>query len=303
METLAQQIVNAVTIGTMYTLVGIGFTLFFGVLGLINFAHGEVYMLGAFTGLVIFWATGGWLPVAGVIVLMFLGAMLLCGGVGVLIERLAFKPLRRMPVLIVLITSLAVSIIVREGLKEFFPDGANPHRYLAPFGLRVLHLGAVVVTYEALILIVLTGALITGLYLLVSRTWLGRSMRATSEDREAAMMMGVDVDRTIRLAFFIGSALGACAGVMNGLNYGSVKFDMGWTASIKGFTAAVLGGLGNIYGAMAGGFVLAFLEVFVVDLIPKGGQYKDVITFAVLILTLVFRPAGLLGSAGGRRAG
>jgi branched-chain amino acid transport system permease protein len=303
METFPQQIVNALTIGSMYTLVGIGFTLFFGVLGLINFAHGEVYMLGAFTGLVIFWATGSTLPVALVMLLMFVGAMAFCGGLGVLIEWLAFKPLRRMPVLIALITSLAVSIIVREGLKEFFPNGANPQRYLAPFGLEVLRLGPVIVAYESLILMVLTGVLIATLYLLVSRTWLGRSMRATAEDREAAMMMGVDVDRTICLAFFIGSALGACAGVMNGLNYGSIKFDMGWTASIKGFTSAVLGGLGNIYGAMVGGFVLGFLEVFVVDLVPKGGQYKDVITFAILILTLVFRPSGLLGPAAGRRAG
>lgn len=128
-------------------------------------------------------------------------------------------------------------------------------------------------------------------------------MRATAEDREAAMMMGVDVDRTIRIAFFVGSAVGACAGVMNGLNYGSVKFDMGWTAAIKGFTSAVLGGLGNIYGAMVGGFVLAFLEVFVVDLVPQGGEYKDVITFAILILTLVFRPTGIAGPLTGRRAG
>jgi branched-chain amino acid transport system permease protein len=303
MDTVAQQIVNALTIGSMYTLVGVGFTLFFGVMGLINFAHGEVYMLGAFTGLVIFWATGGTLPTAVVVVLMFIGAMAFCGGLGVAIERVAFRPLRRMPVLIVLITSLAVSIIVREGLKEFFPNGANPQRYLTPFGLTVLRIGPVIVTYEALILMGLTAGLIATLYLLVSRTWLGRSMRATAEDREAAMMMGVDVDRTVRQAFFIGSALGACAGVMNGLNYGSVKFDMGWTASIKGFTSAVIGGLGNIYGAMVGGFVLGFLEVFVVDLVPKGGQYKDVITFVILILTLVFRPSGLLGPAAGRRAG
>ena len=303
MDTVAQQIVNALTIGSMYTLVGIGFTLFFGVMGLINFAHGEVYMLGAFTGLVIFWATGPSLPTAAVVVLMFVGAMAVCGGLGVAIERVAFRPLRRMPVLIVLITSLAVSIIVREGLKEFFPNGSNPQRYLSPFGLSVLRIGPVIVTYEALILMGLTAGLIVALYLLVSRTWLGRSMRATAEDREAAMMMGVDVDRTVRQAFFVGSALGACAGVMNGLNYGSVKFDMGWTASIKGFTSAVIGGLGNIYGAMVGGFVLGFLEVFVVDLVPKGGQYKDVITFVVLILALVFRPSGLLGPAAGRRAG
>lgn len=300
---LAQQVVNALTIGSMYTLVGIGFTLFFGILGLINFAHGEVYMLGAFVALVIFWVLGPMMPMPAVVVAMLLGAMLFCGVVGITIERWAFKPLRRKPGLIVLITSLAVSIVIREGVKEFFPEGPNPQRFLTPFGLRVLHVGPVIINYESLILMGLTSALIVALYLFVSRSWIGRTMRAIAADQEAAMMMGVDVDRTIRFAFFLGSALGACAGVMNGLNYGSIKFDMGWTASIKGFTAAVIGGLGNIYGAMVGGYVLAFLEVFVVDLVPKGGQYKDVITFSILILTLVFRPYGLLGSAAGRRAG
>ena len=300
---LTQQIVNALTIGSMYTLVGIGFTLFFGILGLINFAHGEVYMMGAFVGLVIFRLAGPVLPLTAVVVLMLLGAMLCCGVAGVVVERFAFKPLRRKPALIVLITSLAVSIVIREGIKEFFPDGANPQRFLTPFGLKVLNVGSVIINYEALILMGLTGLLIVALYLFVSRSWIGRTMRAIAADQEAATMMGVDVDRTIRFAFFLGSALGACAGVMNGLNYGTVKFDMGWTAAIKGFTAAVIGGLGNIYGAMAGGYVLAFLEVFVVDLVPQGGRYKEVITFTILILTLVFRPYGLLGSAAGRRAG
>jgi len=302
-ETLPQQIANALTIGTMYTLVGIGFTLFFGVLGLINFAHGEIYMLGAFAGLAIFWALGDGVPAPVLVIVMFVVAMLICGGAGVVMERLAFKPLRRLPAIITLITSLAMSFVIREGVKELFPDGSNAHRYYAPFGLKALHVGPVTVSYEALILVGITAVLIVALRLFVSSSWMGRAMRATAQDREAALMMGVDVNRTIQAAFFVGSALGACAGVMNGLNYGSVKFDMGWTAAIKGFTSAVIGGLGNVYGAMVGGFVLAFLEVFAVDLVPQGGEYKDVITFAILILALVFRPTGIAGAFGRRRAG
>jgi len=297
MQIWAQQLVNAATIGGMYTLVAVGFTLFFGVLGLINFAHGEVFMLGAFAALVAarFLLSAGlssdWLLVLA----MFVFASLFCGAIGVLTERFAFKPVRRSPMLVMLITSLGVSFLLREGVKEFFPDGANPLSFPSPYISQTLRIGTVVITYTQLALIGASLALVGALYLLVERTWFGKSMRATAEDRDAARMMGVDIDRVIRNAFFLGSALGGIAGVMNGLHYLSIRFDMGWVTAIKGFTAAVLGGLGNVYGAAAGGYLLGLLEVLIVALVPQGSQYKDVFVFLILILVLVFRPTGIFG--------
>ena len=296
LEIIGQQIVNALTIGSMYTLVGVGFTLFFGVLGLINFAHGEIFMLGAFVALVVSRIALSLGLENGVlaIVLMLVFSMGITAAFGAVIERLAYKPIRGQPKLIMLITSLAVAITIREGVKEFFPEGANPQAFFSPFEYSKFQIGTIVIGYTQLILIGVSIILILLLYFLVAKTWMGRAMRATSEDGDAARMMGVPVDAVIRNAFLIGSALGAAAGVMNGLNYLSIRFDMGWSIAIKGFTAAVIGGLGNAYGAMVGGYILGGLEVLVVALIPKGSQYKDVFVFAVLIFVLVFRPSGIL---------
>ena len=295
----AQQLVNALTIGGMYTLVAVGFTLFFGVLGLINFAHGEVFMLGAFAALVIA-RTAHFSSLAGNLALvaaMIVVATLFCGAVGMVIERFAFRPVRGSPMLIMLITSLGVSFILREGVRVFFPDGANPLAFPSPFQDAYFHVGTLVVGYTQVALIVTSLVLVMALYVLVERTWIGRSMRATAEDRDAARMMGVNIDGVIRNAFFLGSALGGIAGVMNGLYYLSIRFDMGWVMSIKGFTAAVLGGLGNIYGAAVGGYLLAIIEVLIVALVPEGSQYKDVIVFLILITVLVFRPSGIFRRA------
>jgi len=296
LEVIGQQIVNALTIGSMYTLVGVGFTLFFGVLGLINFAHGEIFMLGAFVALVVSRIALSLGLENGVlaIVLMLVFSMGITAAFGAAIERFAYKPIRGQPKLIMLITSLAVAITIREGVKEFFPEGANPQAFFSPFEYSKFQIGTIVIGYTQLILIGISIILILLLYFLVAKTWMGRAMRATSEDGDAARMMGVPVDAVIRNAFLIGSALGAAAGVMNGLNYLSIRFDMGWSIAIKGFTAAVIGGLGNAYGAMVGGYILGGLEVLVVALIPKGSQYKDVFVFAVLIFVLVFRPSGIL---------
>ncbi len=298
-ENWAQQIVNVATIGGMYTLVAVGFTIFFGVLGLINFAHGEVFMLGAFAALVVartldFTSTAGGVAM---IAAMFVFATLFCGVVGAAIERVAFKPVRRAPMLVMLITSLGVSFILREAVREFFPDGANPLAFPSPFQSAEIRLRGVVISDTQILLIAASVLIVIGLYYLVERTWIGRSMRAIAEDRDAARMMGVDVDRVILAAFFIGSALGGVAGVMNGLYYLSIRFDMGWVMAIKGFTAAVIGGLGNIYGAAAGGYLLALLEVLIVALVPEGSEYKDVLVFLVLILMLVFRPSGIFRQA------
>jgi branched-chain amino acid transport system permease protein len=291
-----QQLVNATTIGGMYTLVAVGFTLFFGVMGLINFAHGEVFMIGAFAALVvgrIFTNSGvadGWVLIATMLVVV----ILFCGVLGIVIERLAYQPVRGAPMLVMLITSLGVSFVLREGVKEFFPEGANPLGFPSPYKFESLHIGPIALGYTQIALIVASIALVVGTYSLVERTWVGRSMRATADDPDAARMMGVGIGNVIRNAFFVGSALGGVAGVMNGLYYLSIRFDMGWTMAIKGFTAAVLGGLGNVYGAALGGYLLAALEVLVVALVPQGSQYKDVFVFLILILVLMFRPSGIL---------
>ena len=297
-ETWAQQLVNTLTIGGMYTLVAVGFTLFFGVLKLINFAHGEVFMLGGFAGLVVAWGAQDLGIQNGIliIVLMLVVAMGVCAIVGALMERFAYRPVRGMPVLIMLVTSLAVGIVVREGVKEFFPEGANPHAFYSPFKYENFKLGSVILDYTQIGLIVSSLLLVFGVHLLVTKTWVGRAMRATSEDLDAARMMGVEVDNVIRNTFFLGSALGGVAGVMNGLYYLSIRFDMGWVMGLKGFTAAIIGGLGNVYGAMFGGYIVAAIEVLVVALIPEGSRYKDVVVFLILILVLVFRPSGLLGT-------
>jgi branched-chain amino acid transport system permease protein len=295
-EYWAQQLINALTIGGMYTLVAVGFTLFFGVLKLINFAHGEVFMLGGFAGLVVAWGAQDLGIQSGILIifLMFVVAMGVCAVIGALMERFAYRPVRGMPVLIMLVTSLAVGIVVREAVKEFFPEGANPHAFYSPFKYDSFKMGSVVLDYTQLGLIVSSILLVYGVYQLVNKTWVGRAMRATSEDLEAARMMGVEPDTVIRNTFFLGSALGGAAGVMNGLYYLSIRFDMGWVIGIKGFTAAIVGGLGNVYGAVLGGYIVAAVEVLVVALIPEGSRYKDVFVFLLLILVLVFRPSGLL---------
>lgn len=296
LEVWAQQLVNGLTIGGMYTLVAVGFTLFFGVLRLINFAHGEVFMLGGFAGLVVGWGAQAVGITNGLIVIfmMLVVAMGVCAIIGALMERFAYRPVRGMPVLIMLVTSLAVGIVVREAVKEFFPEGANPHAFYSPFQFDNITIGTVVLDYTQIGLIVSSLVIVFSVHLLVAKTWAGRAMRAISEDLDAARMMGVEVDSVIRNTFFLGSALGGIAGVMNGLYYLSIRFDMGWVMGIKGFTAAIVGGLGSVYGAMIGGYVVAFVEVLVVALIPEGSRYKDVFVFLLLILVLVFRPSGIL---------
>lgn len=299
LETLGQQFVNALVIGSTYTLIAIGITLFFGILNLINFAHSEIYMLGAFAGLVayrIVLHTG--IPTTPYILipLLMFSSMFFCALCGYGIEKIAFKPLRlrKVSLLGLLVTSLAVQIIIRECVMLFFPDGANPQVFPEPFFLKSIAIGSIIIGYIQIFIICSAFLLIYLLHLFITKTKLGHSIRAISEDTEAAEMMGVNIDRTISTTFLIGSALGAVAGVMSGMNYGSIKFDMGFTAGIKGFTSAVLGGLGNVYGAIVGGYTLAFLEVLATTFIPRGSAYKDIFAFIILILVLAFKPAGII---------
>lgn len=300
---LGQQLINAIVLGSMYALTAVGFTLYFGVLNLINLAHGGLYMLGAFISLTIarYGAAHAW-PAVLNIAAMTVGALLCTGLIGMAIEKVAVRPVRRAPALVFLITSVAVYIVIEELVLHFYPDGANPQVFPDLFGARRLVIGDSIIGYAQICLIAIAILAIVIVHLLITRTSIGRQIRAVTADPVGARMMAINVDRTVSLTFFIGSALAAVGGIMDGVTFGSVMFNMGFGAAIKGFTAAVIGGLGNIYGAMAGGYLLGLFETLIAAYVPEGGAYKNVITFGCLILCLTFRPSGLIGAQNVGRA-
>lgn len=297
-ELIVQQFLNALGLGIMYALIAVGFTLFFGVIEVVNFAHGEVFMLGAFVALL----SGGLISSIGLTMgslpffLAILLLVLLAGGIfGVLLEKFIVRPMRSAPDIMTLLITLGVSIVMREAVMLFVPNGRNPQPFPKLFEMESIKIGGVLIKPETILCIILSAVLITGLYYIIEKTTFGRYIRATAQDREAAMMMGINVKKIFIITLALGSALGAVAGMMNGLSYGIIKFNMGFAAGIKGFAAAVVGGLGNVYGAIAGGMLLGFLEIFVVSTIPDGSSYQDLISFVIVILCLVFRPAGIFG--------
>jgi len=297
-EVFFQQFLNALSLGVMYALIAVGFTLFFGVIEVVNFAHGEVFMMGAFVALIVSGIlisagfTMGSLPLL-VAVLM---AVLVAGGIiGVLLEKFIVRPMRGAPDIMTLLITLGISIVMREAVMLLVPNGRNPQPFPNLMNLDSIQIGGVLIKPETILSIVLSAILIGGLAYIIEKTTFGRYIRATAQDREAAMMMGINVKKVFIITLALGSALGAVAGLMNGLSYGIIKFDMGFAASIKGFAAAVVGGLGNVYGAIAGGLLLGFLEIFVVSVIPDGSSYQDIVSFVIVILCLVFRPAGIFG--------
>ena len=297
-ELIIQQFLNALGLGIMYALIAVGFTLFFGVIEVVNFAHGEVFMLGAFVALL----SGGLITSIGLTMgslpffLAILLLVLFTGGIfGVLLEKFIVRPMRSAPDIMTLLITLGVSIVMREAVMLFVPNGRNPQPFPKLFETESIKIGGVLIKPETILCIILSAVLITGLYYIIEKTTFGRYIRATAQDREAAMMMGINVKKIFIITLALGSALGAVAGMMNGLSYGIIKFNMGFAAGIKGFAAAVVGGLGNVYGAIAGGMLLGFLEIFVVSTIPDGSSYQDLISFVIVILCLVFRPAGIFG--------
>jgi branched-chain amino acid transport system permease protein len=290
-----QQLINGLALGAVYALIALGYTMVYGILQLINFAHGEVYMLGAYLGIIVLGAmtslgiTAFSLPLA--ILTAALVAMAFCAAYGAVIERVAYRPLQKSNRLSPLISAVGVSIILQNFImlsqgKEY----KNLPPLLPSEGVRVLGANASPVQ-----LFILGASLIimAALQIFVARTRLGKAMRAMSQDRVMAALAGVDVNKVVSLTFMIGSALAAAAGVMATLYYGVVHFFMGYLAGIKAFTAAVLGGIGSIPGAMLGGFMLGLIENFSASYISSA--YKDVFAFLVLILTLIIRPEGLLG--------
>jgi len=295
-QELLQQLVNGITWGSIYSLIALGYTMVYGILRFINFAHGDVYMVGAYIAYYLVAAFGmsggGATPLAALLII--LGAMAGAALLGVIIERLAYKPLRRQPRLTVLITAIGVSLFLENaGILVF---GAEPKFFPQILTARAVRLpgGALTTSHQ---LLVLGGALVLmiGLSLIVYRSPIGRAMRALAYNRDVANLMGIPTDRIITFTFALGSALAAAAGVLVALSTPRIDPLMGLIPGLKAFVAAVLGGIGNIPGAMVGGLVLGLAETLVSGYISS--TYRDAIAFALLIIILLVRPAGLLGRA------
>jgi branched-chain amino acid transport system permease protein len=298
MEFFTQQLVNGITLGSLYALLAIGYSIVYGVIGLLNFAQGEVYMVGAFIGFGVLSGLGGpsalTVPVVLALVLMFAAAALGSGMLGVLIERVAFRPLRDSSRMAPLITALGVSIFLQNSVLLLL--GPDIRNYESSSYIPVtsgIHVGFLRISLVRILVIVTAVVLMVLLTVFVKRTHLGRAMRSVSYDREAAAMMGVDIDRTIMMAFFIGSLLAGIAGVMAGLVFSRVFQLMGFVAGLKAFTGAVIGGIGSIPGAMLGGMLVGLAESFTSAYISS--TFQNVIVFGVLIVFMLFRPRGLFG--------
>jgi len=293
---LAAQLVNGLVLGSFYALVALGYTMVFGVVKLLNFAHGDLYMVGAFVGFLALSVVSSlignpWLAVA----LSALCAMIAVGVLGVVIERIAYQPMLKAPRLSILITALAVSLTLQNSVLSM--TNGQIVAFTGNLGFSGLRLGGLFINYKQIVLAVTAGVLMIALQLFVTRTQYGRAMRAVSIDKDMCELMGIDVTRVIAVTFFIGSALAGAAGTMAGAYYGSIWYFMGFLIGLKAFTAAVIGGIGSIPGAMLGGLVLGLLESFGTQIPGIGSEWKDVFSFAVLILVLVFKPTGLLGQS------
>ncbi|MBA3716616.1 MAG: branched-chain amino acid ABC transporter permease [Actinobacteria bacterium] len=300
---------NGIVLGSVYALIALGYTMVYGILKLLNFAHGDIYMVGAFLGYGVLSILGGPLAptiaMVPLILLMFLGGMLGSGVLGVVVERFAYRPLRNAPRIAPLISALGVSfflansaLLLTHGERfnyAMYQLGGDPNTGLpGPLNQPAFSVAGRPVTVVQVLVVSTSIALMIALTLLVSRTRLGKAMRATSYDREAASMMGIDTDRVIASTFFIGSVLAGAAGVMFGLYIGETYYLMGFLAGLKAFTAAVVGGIGSIPGAMVGGLLIGVTEAYAAGYV--GGQWSDVAVFGILILFMLLRPSGLFGA-------
>jgi branched-chain amino acid transport system permease protein len=302
METLIQQVINGLVLGSMYSLIALGYTMVYGILNLINFAHGDVMTVGALTSLTaalllqaMFPGMPGWFVLLGAL----LAAIPVCVTLSLVIERVAYRPLRYAPRLAPLITAIGVSIVIQTIAMLVW--GRNFLTYPQLVSNNPIHVFGATVTQTKIAVIGLSGIVMIGLMLLVNRTRLGRAMRATSENPRVASLMGVNPNFVIAATFAIGAALAALAGVMFATTYGVAHFYMGFLPGLKAFTAAVLGGIGNVPGAMIGGLLLGLIESLGAGYVGQftggvfGSNYQDVFAFIILVAVLIFRPQGLLG--------
>jgi len=307
MDILIQQIINGLVLGSIYALVALGYTMVYGIMGLINFAHGEVVMIGAMVALsTIKLLLNSGLPVSLVIVIGLVAAVVVCMLVGYTIERVAYRPLRRAPKLAPLITAIGISIILQNLAMLIW--GRSYHSFPPVFPATQYEILGATITTLQIAIVVIAALMMAGLIILIDRTRLGRAMRATSENPPIAQLMGVNINQIISFTFVIGSALAAVAGLMVSANYSIAHYSMGALLGMKAFTAAVLGGIGNIAGAVLGGILLGLIESlgagYIGDLTGGvfGSNYQDVFAFIVLICVLVFKPSGLIGEKVSERA-
>jgi branched-chain amino acid transport system permease protein len=296
MTEFLQQVFNGLSLGSIYALIALGYTMIYGILRFINFAHGDVFMIGAFSGYYLaivfgFSSTTGTVSILLAVAILF-GAMIICSLLGFTIEKLAYKPLRNSPKLTILITAIGVSLFLEyTGQLVFGPD---PKSFPTLIENRpVLNLSGAVIGTNPVVVIITSVVLMTILRIIVMKTKIGTAMRAVSYNPTAASLMGININAIISFTFIIGSALAAAAGILYGLNYPSIDPLMGILPGLKAFVAAVLGGIGNIPGAALGGMIIGVLETFVVGYISP--TYRDAIAFGILILILLFKPTGLLG--------
>ena len=309
MHTLPQQLANGLFLGSMYGLIAVGYTMVYGIVQLINFAHGEIYMTGAFGALAVYTNLPSSLSIWAALPLMLLGGAIVSVLVAVGAERLAYRPLRNAPRLAPLITAIGLSLALQQAVFNWYPDAKSGKRFpQLPGG--PFHIGSVDVQSGDIFLLVAAIVCMVALGLFVRTSRTGRAMQATAQDPDTAQLMGIDTNRIIIIAFAIGGLFAAVAGLASGLKYGQIRYDMGFQAGLKAFTAAVLGGIGNIYGAMLGGLVLGVAEACATAYIANvpgmeqfgGGAWAQVWAFVLLIIVLLVRPQGLLGERVADRA-
>jgi branched-chain amino acid transport system permease protein len=294
---IGQYLWNGVMLGVIYAMVAVGFTLFFGVLDVIKFSHGDLMTLGAFTALAVHAAlvaagvTSPWLRLLAVV----LSAVAAMGLLGALIARWLILPLRQAPAFMTLLITLMAGTVVRECIRLFYPNGSNPQPFPALLPTGSWQLGSFTLRVDTLILVLTGLAVIGGVHLLIHHTRLGLAIRAVAQDGETARIMGIDFQRVVLSTFALGSGLAALAGVMNGAYYSEAYFGNGVMLAVVGFSAAVIGGLGNIYGAILGGFLFSAIQSLSVVLLPLPSAYKEVVAFGLVIVLLAVRPTGLIG--------
>jgi branched-chain amino acid transport system permease protein len=303
LSVIAQYVMNGAMLGMMYALVAVGFTLFFGVLDIIQFSHGDVVAAGAFSGL----AAWTLLTAAGVtapgllLIAVIATAAIVTALLGAVVARFIVLPVKTAPQLNVLLVTLMGGTVLRECIRLFYPGGSQPKLFPALLPTSGWNIGAFHLRFDNVILLVAGGLLIAGTHLLIGRTRLGLAIRAVAQDEETARTMGIDFRRVVLVTFALGSALAAFAGVMDGLYYNEVFFGMGLLLGVIGFASAILGGLGNMYGAIVGGFLFAALQTIGAVALPFASAYKDVFAFGVVILLMAIRPTGLIGERASER--
>jgi branched-chain amino acid transport system permease protein len=291
-EFFFQQLVNGITLGGVYALVALGYTMVYGIIQLINFAHGEIYAAGGYMGVILIsWLVSQGYPPFVCLAAALVLAMGYCALLAMAVEKLAYKPLRHSSRLSVLLSALGMSIFLQNGLM--LTQGVYDRAYPGEMVQGGFELGGAVISYMQVVIVGITVLLLVALNLLVFKTRIGKAMRATAQDKTMSALVGINSSRIISLTFAIGAGLACAAGIMVGMYYGSVRYDMGFVPGIKAFSAAVLGGIGNITGAMLGGLLIGMIEVFAAGYISS--EYKDVFAFIILIAVLYFMPTGIMG--------